>query len=96
MLTSHVVPFNRAGCSVSPSRIRFSSAYITCLSFVFAICTYMCVSVSYRYKLRHSRTLAVNLEGLTNVPDHVFELAAAEQVHVVDFARNQLKALPNG
>ncbi|XP_034487087.1 leucine-rich repeat-containing protein 40 isoform X2 [Drosophila innubila] len=48
------------------------------------------------YKLRHTRTLAVNLEGLTNVPDHVFELAAAEQVHVVDFARNQLRALPNG
>ncbi|XP_034487091.1 leucine-rich repeat-containing protein 40 isoform X5 [Drosophila innubila] len=49
-----------------------------------------------KYKLRHTRTLAVNLEGLTNVPDHVFELAAAEQVHVVDFARNQLRALPNG
>ncbi|KAL7726874.1 hypothetical protein ACLKA6_000891 [Drosophila palustris] len=48
------------------------------------------------YKLRHTRTLAVNVENLTNVPDHVFELAAAEQVHVVDFARNQLKALPNG
>ncbi|KAM8703041.1 hypothetical protein ACLKA7_005390 [Drosophila subpalustris] len=48
------------------------------------------------YKLRHTRTLAVNVENLTDVPDHVFELAAAEQVHVVDFARNQLKALPNG
>ncbi|XP_034113488.1 leucine-rich repeat-containing protein 40 isoform X1 [Drosophila albomicans] len=48
------------------------------------------------YKLRHTRTLAVNLEGLTQVPDQVFEVAAAENVHVVDFARNQLKQLPNG
>ncbi|XP_017848396.1 leucine-rich repeat-containing protein 40 isoform X2 [Drosophila busckii] len=48
------------------------------------------------YKLRHSRTLAVNLEELTNVPDEVFQLAAAEQVHVVDFARNKLSTLPNG
>ncbi|XP_017848399.1 leucine-rich repeat-containing protein 40 isoform X5 [Drosophila busckii] len=49
-----------------------------------------------KYKLRHSRTLAVNLEELTNVPDEVFQLAAAEQVHVVDFARNKLSTLPNG
>ncbi|KAH8414663.1 hypothetical protein KR215_011737, partial [Drosophila sulfurigaster] len=49
-----------------------------------------------KYKLRHTRTLAVNLEGLTQVPDQVFEVAAAENVHVVDFARNQLKQLPNG
>ncbi|KAH8388453.1 hypothetical protein KR093_006575 [Drosophila rubida] len=48
------------------------------------------------YKLRHTRTLAVNLEGLTHVPDHVFEIAASENVHVIDFARNQLKQLPNG
>lgn len=50
----------------------------------------------HRYQLRHSRTLAVNLEGLTDVPDEVFKLATAENVHVVDFARNQLSALPNG
>ncbi|KAH8311332.1 hypothetical protein KR044_005721 [Drosophila immigrans] len=49
-----------------------------------------------KYKLRHTRTLVVNLEGLTHVPDNVFELAAAENVHVVDFARNQLRELPNG
>lgn len=52
--------------------------------------------VSYRYKLRHTRTLAVNLENLTDVPMHVFELASAEKVHVVDFARNQLSAFPPG
>ncbi|XP_064550396.1 leucine-rich repeat-containing protein 40 isoform X3 [Drosophila montana] len=49
-----------------------------------------------KYKLRHTRTLAVNLENLTDVPSHVFELASAEKVHVVDFARNQLSALPPG
>ncbi|KRF78315.1 leucine-rich repeat-containing protein 40 isoform X2 [Drosophila virilis] len=48
------------------------------------------------YKLRHTRTLAVNLENLTDVPTHVFELASAEKVHVVDFARNQLSAFPPG
>ncbi|XP_070073869.1 leucine-rich repeat-containing protein 40 isoform X3 [Drosophila takahashii] len=49
-----------------------------------------------RYKLRHSRTLAVNLEELTEVPDQVFQIARDEGVHVVDFARNQLSTLPNG
>ncbi|XP_032597389.1 leucine-rich repeat-containing protein 40 isoform X3 [Drosophila grimshawi] len=49
-----------------------------------------------RYKLRHTRTLAVNLENLTNVPEHVFQLASSENVHVVDFARNQLGSLPQG
>ncbi|KAH8295424.1 hypothetical protein KR018_011005, partial [Drosophila ironensis] len=49
-----------------------------------------------RYKLRHTRTLAVNLEQLTEVPDQVFQLAKEEGVHVVDFARNQLSTLPNG
>ncbi|XP_017968997.1 leucine-rich repeat-containing protein 40 isoform X6 [Drosophila navojoa] len=49
-----------------------------------------------KYKLRHSRTLAVNLEGLTDVPAHVFELASEEKVHVVDFARNHLSTLPKG
>ncbi|XP_017047063.1 leucine-rich repeat-containing protein 40 isoform X4 [Drosophila ficusphila] len=49
-----------------------------------------------RYKLRHTRTLAVNLEELTQVPDQVFQLAKDEGVHVVDFARNQLSTLPNG
>ncbi|KRF78313.1 uncharacterized protein Dvir_GJ14282, isoform B [Drosophila virilis] len=49
-----------------------------------------------KYKLRHTRTLAVNLENLTDVPTHVFELASAEKVHVVDFARNQLSAFPPG
>ncbi|XP_070073868.1 leucine-rich repeat-containing protein 40 isoform X2 [Drosophila takahashii] len=48
------------------------------------------------YKLRHSRTLAVNLEELTEVPDQVFQIARDEGVHVVDFARNQLSTLPNG
>ncbi|KRG01167.1 leucine-rich repeat-containing protein 40 isoform X3 [Drosophila mojavensis] len=48
------------------------------------------------YKLRHTRTLAVNLEGLTDVPTHVFELASEEKVHVVDFARNHLSTLPKG
>ncbi|XP_032597387.1 leucine-rich repeat-containing protein 40 isoform X2 [Drosophila grimshawi] len=48
------------------------------------------------YKLRHTRTLAVNLENLTNVPEHVFQLASSENVHVVDFARNQLGSLPQG
>ncbi|XP_022231872.2 LOW QUALITY PROTEIN: leucine-rich repeat-containing protein 40 [Drosophila obscura] len=49
-----------------------------------------------RYKLRHTRTLAVNLEEITDVPDKVFQLAQSEGVHVVDFARNQLRTLPNG
>eukprot|EP00099_Drosophila_melanogaster_P022739 NP_650306.1 flyers-cup, isoform B [Drosophila melanogaster] len=49
-----------------------------------------------RYKLRHTRTLAVNLEELTSVPDQVFQIARDEGVHVVDFARNQLSTLPNG
>ncbi|KQS39127.1 leucine-rich repeat-containing protein 40 isoform X2 [Drosophila erecta] len=49
-----------------------------------------------RYKLRHTRTLAVNLEELTEVPDQVFQIARDEGVHVVDFARNQLSTLPNG
>ncbi|SPP80311.1 leucine-rich repeat-containing protein 40 isoform X3 [Drosophila guanche] len=49
-----------------------------------------------RYKLRHTRTLAVNLEELTDVPDEVFQLAQAEGVHVVDFARNNLRTLPKG
>ncbi|XP_016969730.2 leucine-rich repeat-containing protein 40 isoform X3 [Drosophila rhopaloa] len=49
-----------------------------------------------RYKLRHTRTLAVNLEELTEVPDQVFQIAKNEGVHVVDFARNQLSTLPNG
>ncbi|KPU79889.1 uncharacterized protein Dana_GF18150, isoform E [Drosophila ananassae] len=49
-----------------------------------------------RYKLRHTRTLAVNLEQLTEVPEQVFQLAKEEGVHVVDFARNQLSTLPNG
>ncbi|XP_016960501.1 leucine-rich repeat-containing protein 40 isoform X5 [Drosophila biarmipes] len=49
-----------------------------------------------RYKLRHTRTLAVNLEELTQVPDQVFQIARDEGVHVVDFARNQLSTLPNG
>ncbi|KAH8251819.1 hypothetical protein KR038_008993 [Drosophila bunnanda] len=49
-----------------------------------------------RYKLRHTRTLAVNLEELTEVPDQVFQIASKEGVHVVDFARNQLSTLPNG
>nr|XP_036674703.1 leucine-rich repeat-containing protein 40-like isoform X1 [Drosophila suzukii] len=49
-----------------------------------------------RYKLRHTRTLAVNLEDLTQVPDQVFQIARDEGVHVVDFARNQLSTLPNG
>ncbi|XP_017117340.1 leucine-rich repeat-containing protein 40 isoform X5 [Drosophila elegans] len=49
-----------------------------------------------RYKLRHTRTLAVNLEELTVVPDQVFQIAKNEGVHVVDFARNQLSTLPNG
>ncbi|XP_068152899.1 leucine-rich repeat-containing protein 40 isoform X4 [Drosophila tropicalis] len=49
-----------------------------------------------RYKLRHTHTLAVNLEELTNVPDQVFEIARAENVNVVDFARNKLGTLPNG
>ncbi|SPP80312.1 blast:Leucine-rich repeat-containing protein 40 [Drosophila guanche] len=48
------------------------------------------------YKLRHTRTLAVNLEELTDVPDEVFQLAQAEGVHVVDFARNNLRTLPKG
>ncbi|XP_068152897.1 leucine-rich repeat-containing protein 40 isoform X2 [Drosophila tropicalis] len=48
------------------------------------------------YKLRHTHTLAVNLEELTNVPDQVFEIARAENVNVVDFARNKLGTLPNG
>nr|NP_001262544.1 flyers-cup, isoform F [Drosophila melanogaster]AGB95926.1 flyers-cup, isoform F [Drosophila melanogaster] len=48
------------------------------------------------YKLRHTRTLAVNLEELTSVPDQVFQIARDEGVHVVDFARNQLSTLPNG
>ncbi|XP_017084514.2 leucine-rich repeat-containing protein 40 isoform X3 [Drosophila eugracilis] len=48
------------------------------------------------YKLRHTRTLAVNLEELTEVPDQVFQIARDEGVHVVDFARNQLSTLPNG
>ncbi|XP_016969729.2 leucine-rich repeat-containing protein 40 isoform X2 [Drosophila rhopaloa] len=48
------------------------------------------------YKLRHTRTLAVNLEELTEVPDQVFQIAKNEGVHVVDFARNQLSTLPNG
>ncbi|XP_017117338.1 leucine-rich repeat-containing protein 40 isoform X3 [Drosophila elegans] len=48
------------------------------------------------YKLRHTRTLAVNLEELTVVPDQVFQIAKNEGVHVVDFARNQLSTLPNG
>ncbi|XP_039494751.1 leucine-rich repeat-containing protein 40 isoform X3 [Drosophila santomea] len=49
-----------------------------------------------RYKLRHTRTLAVNLEELNEVPDQVFQIARDEGVHVVDFARNQLSTLPNG
>ncbi|KAH8280995.1 hypothetical protein KR054_006480 [Drosophila jambulina] len=49
-----------------------------------------------RYKLRHTRTLAVNLEELTEVPEQVFQIARNEGVHVVDFARNQLSTLPNG
>ncbi|EDW84570.1 uncharacterized protein Dwil_GK13066 [Drosophila willistoni] len=49
-----------------------------------------------RYKLRHTHTLAVNLEELTNVPDQVFEIARSENVNVVDFARNKLGTLPNG
>ncbi|XP_020817812.1 leucine-rich repeat-containing protein 40 isoform X3 [Drosophila serrata] len=48
------------------------------------------------YKLRHTRTLAVNLEELTEVPEQVFQIARNEGVHVVDFARNQLSTLPNG
>ncbi|XP_023036309.2 leucine-rich repeat-containing protein 40 isoform X2 [Drosophila willistoni] len=48
------------------------------------------------YKLRHTHTLAVNLEELTNVPDQVFEIARSENVNVVDFARNKLGTLPNG
>ncbi|XP_034126874.1 leucine-rich repeat-containing protein 40 isoform X4 [Drosophila guanche] len=54
------------------------------------------VSQSSKYKLRHTRTLAVNLEELTDVPDEVFQLAQAEGVHVVDFARNNLRTLPKG
>ncbi|XP_017144025.1 leucine-rich repeat-containing protein 40 isoform X6 [Drosophila miranda] len=49
-----------------------------------------------RYKLRHTRTLAVNLEEITDVPEEVFQLAQKEGVHVVDFARNQLRTVPNG
>ncbi|XP_017035694.1 leucine-rich repeat-containing protein 40 isoform X7 [Drosophila kikkawai] len=49
-----------------------------------------------RYKLRHTRTLAVNLEELTEVPEQVFQIARNEGVHVVDFARNQLSTLPSG
>ncbi|XP_017035690.1 leucine-rich repeat-containing protein 40 isoform X2 [Drosophila kikkawai] len=48
------------------------------------------------YKLRHTRTLAVNLEELTEVPEQVFQIARNEGVHVVDFARNQLSTLPSG
>ncbi|XP_030369989.1 leucine-rich repeat-containing protein 40 isoform X2 [Scaptodrosophila lebanonensis] len=48
------------------------------------------------YKLRQSRTLAVNLEELTDVPESVFQMAREENVHVVDFARNQLGTLPAG
>jgi len=91
-----VVPLNRVGCSVSPNCIRFIIAFPISNSHLCLQSVLICVSVFYRYKLRHTRTLAVNLENLTNVPDHVFELAAAENVHVVDFARNQLRALPNG
>ncbi|XP_030369993.1 leucine-rich repeat-containing protein 40 isoform X6 [Scaptodrosophila lebanonensis] len=49
-----------------------------------------------KYKLRQSRTLAVNLEELTDVPESVFQMAREENVHVVDFARNQLGTLPAG
>ncbi|XP_033234676.1 leucine-rich repeat-containing protein 40 isoform X4 [Drosophila pseudoobscura] len=49
-----------------------------------------------RYKLRHTRTLAVNLEEITDVPEEVFQLAQKEGVHVVDFARNQLRTVPDG
>lgn len=52
--------------------------------------------VSYRYKLRHTRTLAVNSQGLSDVPAHIFKVASEEKVHVVDFARNQLSTLPKG
>ncbi|XP_033234671.1 leucine-rich repeat-containing protein 40 isoform X2 [Drosophila pseudoobscura] len=48
------------------------------------------------YKLRHTRTLAVNLEEITDVPEEVFQLAQKEGVHVVDFARNQLRTVPDG
>ncbi|XP_032307238.1 leucine-rich repeat-containing protein 40 isoform X3 [Drosophila ananassae] len=56
----------------------------------------MAVHPRWVYKLRHTRTLAVNLEQLTEVPEQVFQLAKEEGVHVVDFARNQLSTLPNG
>ncbi|XP_023163457.2 leucine-rich repeat-containing protein 40 isoform X2 [Drosophila hydei] len=48
------------------------------------------------YKLRHTRTLAVNSQGLSDVPAHIFKVASEEKVHVVDFARNQLSTLPKG
>ncbi|KAH8382664.1 hypothetical protein KR009_004680 [Drosophila setifemur] len=56
----------------------------------------MAVHPRWVYKLRHTRTLAVNLEQITEVPDQVFQLAKEEGVHVVDFARNQLSTLPSG
>ncbi|XP_023163463.2 leucine-rich repeat-containing protein 40 isoform X7 [Drosophila hydei] len=49
-----------------------------------------------KYKLRHTRTLAVNSQGLSDVPAHIFKVASEEKVHVVDFARNQLSTLPKG
>ncbi|XP_050745283.1 leucine-rich repeat-containing protein 40 isoform X1 [Drosophila biarmipes] len=58
--------------------------------------SHLAVNPRWIYKLRHTRTLAVNLEELTQVPDQVFQIARDEGVHVVDFARNQLSTLPNG
>uniref|UniRef100_A0A2A4K533 Disease resistance R13L4/SHOC-2-like LRR domain-containing protein n=1 Tax=Heliothis virescens TaxID=7102 RepID=A0A2A4K533_HELVI len=49
-----------------------------------------------KYTLKKSQALMVPGRELTQVPDHVFTSAAEAEVHVVDFSKNKLNAIPAG
>ncbi|KAH9635538.1 hypothetical protein HF086_003152 [Spodoptera exigua] len=49
-----------------------------------------------KYTLKKSQALMVPGRELEDVPDHVFKAAAEAEVHIVDFSKNKLTALPSG
>lgn len=49
-----------------------------------------------KYMMKNSRALNLTQKELTQVPENVFEDAAAAEVHIVDISKNKLTEVPNG